>query len=454
MTKSASAYRKRRHALVTRCPDRAIVIGAGREIERNIPSIRYPYRASSHFLFFAGRWSAGAVLVVTEEGSHVFLEDSTPLSALWHGDDFDRQEAASRFGIDRIWSRQDLPSLLESLSGLALESIVRSDPQLETLLAQQAGARSHSKEFLDALVDLRLVADELGLEQIKLAVATTQLSLLRAMDLVAPGETEVTVEFAIEEAMRLHGMQPAFPSIVTVRGDVLHNSSGLRPMQAGELLLVDCGAETELGYAADVTRVWPVDGRFRPEQLDAYALVLEAQQTAIAMLKSGVRYRDVHLAAALVMARGLVALGLLRGDPESLVERGAHALFFPHGIGHLLGLDVHDLEDLGDLAGYPHDRKRSSQFGLSHLRLDRDLATGMVVTVEPGFYVNPAVFSESSLVDHLREAINFELVSVFEKVRGIRIEDDVLILDSGSVVLSAGIPRAVDEIEHRISSAT
>lgn len=244
-----------------------------------------------------------------------------------------------------------------------------------------------------------------------------------------------------------HGLGTAYHSIVTVRGEILHNEGYDNILEEGQLLLLDGGAEAASGYATDVTRTWPVSGRFDGRQRAAYDAVLAAQVAAIDRCRAGVRYRDVHLAAGAVLTRFLVDEGLLRGDVDGLVERGAHALFFPHGIGHLLALDVHDMEIFGDRAGYGAGRRRSSQFGLSYLRLDRDLQPGMVVTVEPGFYVVPAILADNDLLTRFQGDLDLDRALTWTGFGGIRIEDDVHVTAGDPDVLTAGIPKDPAEIE-------
>jgi Xaa-Pro aminopeptidase len=257
-----------------------------------------------------------------------------------------------------------------------------------------------------------------------------------AIAAIPTAPTEAAVRATIEAVMLAHNATPAYGSIVTTRGEVLHNTHYHHPLQAGDLLLIDAGAETASGWAADITRTWPVSGQFSPTQQAIYDLVLAAHDACIAAVRPGVEYRDIHLLAAQVLAAGLVELGILRGAPQSLVERDAHALFFPHGIGHLLGLDVHDMEDLGDLAGYAEGRERSDRFGLGYLRLDRPLQAGMLVTIEPGFYQVPALLQDPQRRATYRDAVNWERLADFADVRGIRIENDVLVTESGAEVLT------------------
>jgi Xaa-Pro aminopeptidase len=239
-----------------------------------------------------------------------------------------------------------------------------------------------------------------------------------------------------------------------VHGEVLHNTSYDGVLAAGDLLLADAGAEHQ-GWASDVTRTWPVSGRFSGTQRAMYEIVLAANEAAIDLVRPGNRYRDVHLAAARVLTRGLVELGILSGDVDDLVVRGAHAVLFPHGVGHLLGLDVHDMEDLGDRAGYAPGRTRSDQFGLGYLRLDRDLQPGMVVTIEPGLYRIDALLADERIAEPwVRDGtLSMDALARFADTRGIRIEDDVLCTPTAPRVLTATIPKSVAQLEALVGSA-
>jgi Xaa-Pro aminopeptidase len=234
---------------------------------------------------------------------------------------------------------------------------------------------------------------------------------------------------------------------VTVHGEVLHNEEYHHPLQPGDLLLADVGAETPNGWAADITRTWAVSGQFSPTQADIYDLVLAAHDACIEAMRPGVEYREIHLLAAKVIAQGLKDLGILKGDVDSLVKTDAYALFFPHGVGHLLGLDVHDLEDLGDLAGYAPGRERSNRFGLCYLRLNRPLQENMVVTIEPGFYQVPGILNNPQTREKYQDRVNWDQLNKFADVRGIRIEDDVLVTRSGQEVLTADLPTQRNKIE-------
>jgi Xaa-Pro aminopeptidase len=272
------------------------------------------------------------------------------------------------------------------------------------------------------------------------------------MAVTEPQITEHVVRATMESVFFARGCTTSYTPIVTTHGEVLHNHGYDHVLRAGDLLLADVGAETEDGWASDVTRTWPVSGRFSATQRAVYDVVLEANEAVLSRIKPGARWRDLHLTASRVLARGLVGLGWLRGDPDGLVERGAHALFFPHGLGHLLGLDVHDMEDLGDRAGYAKGRTRSAQFGLSYLRMDRDLSPGMGVTVEPGIYVVPAILKDPRFAELVRAHVDREALARFSDVRGIRIEDDVIVTETGGEVLTRAIPKRPNDVEQAVAA--
>jgi Xaa-Pro aminopeptidase len=255
---------------------------------------------------------------------------------------------------------------------------------------------------------MRLCHDAAGLAEIRAAAAVTVEAHIAGMAATRLAHREAQIRAAMEGVILAHNMTTAYSSIVTVHGEVLHNNQYHHSLRPGDLLLADVGAEAESGWASDVTRTWPVSGKFSPTQRDLYDVVLAAHDRCIEQLRPGVEYQDLHLLAAQTLAEGLVSLGILRGQPDQLVARDAHALFFPHGIGHLLGLDVHDMEDLGDLAGYETGRSRSDRFGLCYLRLNRPLRPGMVVTIEPGFYQVPALLNDPERRATYQDCVNWE----------------------------------------------
>ncbi len=418
---NAFAARRRRLAELV---DQPVLVSAGHAPARNYAGNPYPFRASSHFLYLVGEGIAGARLLVDGDVSTLYVPPVDPDDALWHGPAPDRGALAARVGChvrDDTW----LPN--------APEAIELPDAQLA-----------------DAMLALRLVHDDAAIDGLRRAAEGTTAAHLAGMAATRPGLREWAVLAEMEAALARRGMTTAYQSILTVHGEVLHNHAHHHALAPGDLVLADVGAETHDGWAGDVTRTWPATGRFSDAQRAIYDVVLASQKAAIDAVGPGVRYRDVHLTAARVITEGLVELGVLKGDVDGLLEDGVHALFFPHGVGHLIGLDVHDMEDLGDRAGYAPGRERSERFGLCYLRLDRDLEPGMAVTIEPGFYQVPAILSDPELTRRAKGRLDLTRLEDFADVRGIRIEDDVLVTETGREVLTAGIPKEADEVERAV----
>jgi Xaa-Pro aminopeptidase len=408
-----------------------VVLWSGQPVSRNFPANTYPFRANSHFLYFAGQPLARAAIHLEAGRLTLFMDDTTPEAALWHGPAPDRDTVAAAIG---------------AIAAYPYDAVADHLADAATLPAQHPAA-VRSQPLIEALVALRLYHDDYAIGQIKAAAAVSVAAHRAGMAATPQATTEAQVRAAMEQVIQAQGMACAYNSIVTVHGEVLHNEQYHHPLEAGELLLADVGAEAPSGWASDITRTWPVSGQFTPAQRDIYTVVLAAHDACIEAARPGVEYRDLHLLACHTLAAGLVDLGLLRGDPEDLVARDIHALFFPHGVGHLLGLDVHDMEDLGDLAGYAPGRSRSDRFGLKFLRLDRPLAEDMVVTIEPGFYQVPAILGPARQSCQYDDAINWTRLEDFSAVRGLRIEDDVRITATGSEVLTAALPTQPTAIE-------
>ena len=308
-------------------------------------------------------------------------------------------------------------------------------------------AAQTSIELVRAVVAQRSIKAEDEIAEIEDALGVTALMYRATMRAAGPGLIEAQVAAAHQVEAIASGRQQAFSPIVTVRGEVLHNTSQANTLEDGQLLLVDSGAESPGFYASDITRTMPVSGRFSQQQREVYEVVLAANMAAIGAAGPGTSNRDLHLLAARTIASGLKDIGLMQGDVDAAVEAGAHALFFVHGLGHMMGLDVHDMEDLGDAVGYEVGEERSTQFGLAYLRLARKLEPGFVFTIEPGIYFIPALIDRWREDGMHRDFINYDRLEAYRSFGGIRIEDDVLITDSGSRVLGPPIPKTVDEVE-------
>ncbi|MCC6670913.1 MAG: aminopeptidase P family protein [Planctomycetes bacterium] len=435
-----------------------VLLMAGGQRPRNYPANPYPYRADSTFLFFfQDPEPNSAALFDPADGSVVlFVPERTPQDALWHGPVPGFHETKEQHGVHQVL---DVDRLVEHVRTLAknrrVHGLAVADPKATALLARITGehfdhddpAKQGQSSLIQALAELRMAKAEEELAEIRKAVAVTREAHLRAITRTRPGLHEHDLVGSVEGTFAQHACVPAYNTILSVRGEVLHNHRHDNLLKETDIVLLDAGAENGSGYCADVTRCWPSGGRFGAEGRDVYEIVLRANRAAIELVKPGMRYRDVHLRACMEIADGLVGMGVLRGNPSAIVESGAHALFFPHGVGHLLGLDVHDMECFGDSVAYAPGRTRSQQFGLSYLRLDLDLQPGMVVTIEPGVYFVPAILHNDEFRKQYRDHVDFERAERFLTMHGlrgfggIRIEDDVACTKTGHEVLTRDIPK-------------
>jgi Xaa-Pro aminopeptidase len=424
---------------------------AGQSRPRNFQHNRFPFRAESHFLYLVGRSLEGAALLVEPSGATLYAPPADPEAEVWTGpmttlDDLSQELGLAVRPIEELAGAADIAALPPQ----DLETALWLSELLDRDLEPGGGVELEGRdvELAEAMVALRLSQDAPAIAQLREAAAVTYRAHMAGMRATRAGNREASVRAAMEAEIIAAGCNTAYGSIVTVHGEVLHNERHDGVLGATDLLLADVGAETPEGFAGDVTRVWPVAGRFSATQRAAYEVVLASQLAAIAAVKPGVRYLDVHRAAGLSLVEGLIGIGILRGDAAELYARGAAALFFPHGVGHLLGIDVHDMEDLGDRAGYAPGRERATAPGERYLRLDRDLVPGMCVTIEPGFYQIPRILSRPDEVGELESALVRSELARFADVRGIRIEDDVLVTETGHEILSAAVPKSIDDIQH------
>ncbi len=449
--------------------DTPVLLMAGGWLSRNYPANWHPFRADSSFLFFFphAEPNAAALFDPKDRSVTLFLDERTPADALWHGAVPGFADLKKAIGVDAVMKRTDLAAVVKKKVGKrAVRSVAVADPRATAEAAAITGEpldfhdvqRIGDGQLLLTIARLRNHKTAEELSEMRAAVAVTRQAHTLAMAQTRAGIREQDLVGAVVGTFSKHGCVEAYNTILSVRGEVLHNHAHGNVLLENDLVLLDAGAERPSGYCADVTRTWPVGGRFTPEARDIYDIVLDAEQAAIAAVKPGVRYREIHMHAARVLADGLVQLRLMHGDPDELVANGAHAMFFPHGVGHLLGLDVHDMEAFGDRIAYGKGRTRSTQFGTAYLRLDLDLEPGMCVTIEPGIYFVPAILRDAAFRKQFKGQVDFARAEEFLRMHsgrgfgGIRIEDDVLCTESGAEVLSASIPKERLALEALVGS--
>jgi len=446
------SFARRRAALGAALNGQPALLAAGWPRPRNYPANSYPFRPHSHFLYFLGWGSPGAMALFEGDTVTLFLAPGSPDDALWSGPSLAPAGIGAALGV----AVASLDELDRHLAGRRGDVATLPAPDAETLLQQGTAlgralpaARLDGIDAVlaDAVIGLRLIHDGEAIAELRRAAESTAWAHRAGMRATKPGIRESVVCAAMEAELTARGCATAYGSIVTVHGEILHNEAHHNFLEPDDLLLADVGAETEAGWAGDVTRTWPVAGSYSSEQADLYDVVLGAQRAAIAAVGPGVEYRDIHALATRSLATGLRDLDVLQGDPAERALDGTAALLFPHGVGHLLGLDVHDMEDLGDRAGYASGRHRSTNAGTRYLRLDRTLAAGMAVTIEPGLYFVPALLDDTDVRRQTAGRVNWALLDRYRRIRGIRIEDDVLVTPGGAEVLTAAIPKTRGEIE-------
>ena len=444
-----SACTKRRGQLASRLGNRPALIASGAPRPRGTHRGLIPFRAASHFLNLFGLHLEKAMGLWTGEQWQVFLPEPGPDAALWTGQVPGLAELGEILGVS-VSPMAKLQEALKPGAATLPSPDVEACLEQSTLLGREirpGKLAALDEPLADALIELRLVHDQAAIAGLREAAQATVAAHAAGLRAVRPGIRESAVRAAIEAELIARNMTTSFNSIVSVHGEVLHNEDHHFTLADGDLLLVDAGAETAGGWAGDVTRTWPVSGHYSSTQHDLYEVVLRAQTAAVAAIKPGRRYLELQGIAARATAEGLIGLGILRGDPAELVSDGVVALFFPHGVGHLVGLDVHDLDDLGDRATYAPGRTRSTDPGLKALRLDRDLVPGMAVTVEPGFYQVPAILEDPERTRVAKDRLRRDRLAAFRDVRGIRIEDTILVTADGHDNLNAALPKATRAIE-------
>lgn len=435
---SANTYVQRRQQLATALGGGLLFLPGNHDAPMNCTDNIYPFRQDSNFRYFAGHSMPGLALTIDASTgeSHLWGNDLSVDHIVWMGEQPSVAELAERIGAQRGGTRQELSDLLKRRSA-AVHFLPPYREERRTFLREHFGPDATPSEVLiRGVVALRSVKSEEEMAEMDKAVATSMIMHRAAREHAAPGMLEAEVAGLLEGiAIQANG-RLSYPAIVTRNGQILHNHYHGNVLQQGDLLLIDAGAESDTGYAGDLTRTFAVGAPMTTQQQEIYDIVDRALADCIAALRPGITFREVHDLASSIIARGLTDLGLMRGDPAQAVAAGAHALFFPHGLGHMIGMDVHDMEDLGeDLVGYDEETKRSSMFGTRNLRLGRRLEAGFVLTVEPGIYFIPTLIDRWRESGKLANFINYDALDAYRRFGGIRLEDNIAITEDGYRVL-------------------
>ena len=455
----SKVYIKRRKELQVKVKSGIILFIGNDESQVLIRDTVHKFRQNSNFLYYWGLNEPGlaALIDIDNDKQILFGHDLTTEEIVWEGEQQKLVEKAISIGVNETSEISTLNDvLLNYRKGRKrihflpqhLDNNISKMSKLLNISIKQVTQR-HSAELTKAVISQRSIKAKKEIAEIEKALKISYKLHTFAMQKTKPGKYEYEIVKGMEKILTSKGSRWAYLPIFTIRGERLHNHHYNNKMKKGNLIINDSGAESPIGlYSSDITRAFPVSGTFTKKQKEMYEIVLKSQLTAIKTIKPGVKYLDIHLITARIIAEGLKKLGIMKGDVDRAVEAGAHALFFPHGLGHMMGLDVHDMEDLGeDYIGYDEKIKRSDQFGLAYLRLAKELQDGYVLTVEPGIYFIPQLIKLWQNGNKFEEFINYDKVNEYINFGGVRIEDNVLVTKTGHRVLGKPIPKTVKEIE-------
>ena len=454
-----SVYKNRRARLKEKVKSGLVLILGNGEAPANYTDNTYKFRQDSSFLYFFGLNQPGfaGVIDIDSGDEYIFGNDVDMDDIIWMGPQPSVKDMAARVGVSKTAPFARLADCMKTAisQGRRIHFLppyrFRNMLLLEELLGiRPALVKNYaSLELIKAVVDLRSVKEPCEIEEITKACNIGYEMHTAAMRNCKPGVKEQYIAGLIEGIAASYGSMVSFPVILSQNGETLHNHDHSQILQEGRMMLTDAGAEEVSHYCSDFTRTVPVGGKFLTRQKEVYNIVLAANNKAIEIAKPGVTYQYVHLEVCKVLAQGLKDLGLMKGDVNEAVAAGAHALFMPHGLGHMMGLDVHDMEDLGQIyVGYDDETRPIDQFGTSSLRMGRRLQEGFVITDEPGCYFIPALIDQLRAQGMHKEFLNYDKIETFKDFGGIRLEDDILIIPGGSRFLGdKRTPITVEEVE-------
>lgn len=455
---SPSVYTQRRNRLRQSLKGGLVLFLGNQEAPFNYPANTYSFRQDSNFCYFFGLDHPDLAGVIDlDEGKEIIFGNDVDLDdIIWMGKQPTIHEQALLVGVNHTAPLTGLNQLIMAAreSGRTIHYAPAYRGETLIWLSDLLGIhhtelrKKASADLIRAIVALRMKKEPAEIAEIEKAIDVAYDMHTTAMKMALPGVVEQEIAGTIEGIALSKAGPVSFPVILSINGQTLHNHNHGNTLATGRMMVIDAGCETALHYASDITRTVPVGGKFNERQKGIYETVLNANLAAIRAVKPGVRFMDIHLLAAIEIARGLTALGIMKGDPAEAASKGAHTLFFPHGLGHPLGLDVHDLEGMGEaFVGYDEEVTRSTEFGLAFLRFGRKLQEGFVMTIEPGVYFIPELIDIWKSENKLAAYINYDVVESYRDFGGIRLEDDILVTADGCRVLGKPIPKSVAEVE-------
>lgn len=455
---TAQEYTERRAELRKRMQSGIILFLGNTYSSINYPANAYRFRQDSNFLYYFGLKNPNFAGIIDIEGGqdYIFGDDFDTDDIIWMGPQPSVQSLAASVGVGSTRQMADLAVFVERairdnrrvhfLPPYRGEQVLTLSELLG--IAPAALSAYISPALVHAVIEQRAVKRFCEILELEHAAEIGYRMHTTAMRMATPGAHEQEIAGVLEGIAHSYGAGTSFSTILSQHGETLHNEVHDGCLELGKLLLVDCGAETNMHYASDNTRTIPVGGEYTDVQKHVYNTVLRGTNQGMALARPGVKYVDVHNAVCRTLTEGLIELGVMKGNPDEAVASGAHALFMPHGLGHMMGLDTHDMEGLGETnVGYDHETKRSEQFGTASLRCGRRLKPGFVVTVEPGIYFIPALIQKWKDLNINHNFINFTELENFLTFGGIRLEEDILITEDGARLIGKErIPIELDEV--------
>ena len=455
---SKDTYIKRRRQLMSDVDNGLILFIGNAESPMNYMDNTYRFRQDSSFLYFFGLTHPDLIGVLDAESGKetIYGDDYTIDHIVWMGNQPTIRERATTCGVTNTETISKLVSDLENAVSIGRKihflPVYRGESKIklfELLGVDPAKVQQESSlQLVKAVIKQRNYKTEEEIIQIEEAVNTTVDMHLAGMRMVRPGMTEAQVAAEVEKIALAQNGCISFPVIATINGQTLHNHYHGNTLVDGRMFLLDAGAETSMGYAGDMSSTFPVSKAFTTRQKEIYQVALNSHEAAINMLKPGIPFKEVYYESAREIMRGMKDLGFVKGDIDEGVAAGAHAMFFPCGLGHMMGLDVHDMEDLGEQwVGYDNEAK-STQFGMKSLRLGRKLEPGFVLTIEPGIYFIPQLIDLWKSENRFSEFLDYDKINQYRDFGGCRNEEDFLITEKGYKLLGKPLPKTIEDVEN------
>ena len=454
-----SIYLKRRSNLKSRLDSGLILLMGNDESPINYKDKTYWFRQDSTFLYYFGLNYPGliGILDVDEGKDYIFGNNPTIEDTIWMGHQETLDDLARKTGVENTGNIPDIDKFLKQ--AIAKDRTIHFLPPYRAenkiklfnwMNTNPIKIRDFaSVELIKAVVEQREIKSDEELKEIEKAVDITVDMHVTAMQNVRPGLLESDIVSEVERIAKKSGGNTSFPTIGTKHGEILHNHYYGNQLMEGDMFLLDCGAETAMGYAGDLSSTMPVSASFTERQRDIYNITLLSHNASIEMLKPGILFKEIYYQACRVIVDGLKDLGLMKGETNEAVQLGAHALFFPCGLGHQMGLDIHDMEDLGEeYVGYD-GKPKSKQFGLKSLRLAKPLVSGMVLTIEPGIYFIPSLINMWKSEQRFNKFINYEKLEKYKEFGGIRNEENFVITADGYKLIGKKKPKTIEDVENQ-----